>query len=514
MNLGALSGVNEIALWLGANNIPFAFNADNTQILLDPTAYDAAYALNALIGGFWTNGLIAKTEPADADNVLSGSDTTQGQAGSGADGVDNGTSNGDDAGQQADPANGGQVSDDGQDSGSNSVPPSGDPVIGQSDTDNEQVVIDPTIRLADLKSILDLHGIAYTTTPFGDDGTQETFPVLISQADYDTLVAAIPSAAQLLGNDLQIAPAPVNTDPVTPDTTIPTTTTPVVAVPGTPGSDANLVDGSGSGDGQAQGDGTQAAPAGQPTDPASGTGTGDGGQAAGPTGADDGASDQSAPGTAAGADGTGAGAPAAGSGDAPSGDAGTGTGAQPADNTGGTTPVAPAAPAIPSGPGDAGRALTDTTVNQIVWNLIKDCSDLGKQVVEDVYQYIANMRPGMPMDSQQGVRNQVALSRTIGTLVNRVEGDFGQVFPAVLKLFEHHANGVFAETHRFRFIDDPKNAMPPKDRKAFVSLVHTFVTLAPVAGRQEAAKQISFDKALEAGVNENGKMRIRSFFNK
>lgn len=168
---------------------------------------------------------------------------------------------------------------------------------------------------------------------------------------------------------------------------------------------------------------------------------------------------------------------------------------------------------VPSGTqtGDQGRQLTDTTINQVVWNLIKDCSELGKDVVEGIYQYIATMRPNMPITPEEAGRNQTGLYRNLQTLFNRVEGDFGQVFPAVLKLFEHHASGVFSESHRYRYLDEAKQ-LDDKAKTALINQVHLLVTAGPVQGRQQVLKQIDINKVLDHGVSENGKMRVRGFF--
>lgn len=166
---------------------------------------------------------------------------------------------------------------------------------------------------------------------------------------------------------------------------------------------------------------------------------------------------------------------------------------------------------IPNGPGDAGRQLTDTSVNQIVWGLIKEASSAGRGVVEAIYQYIADMRPNMPVSPEDGGRHQASLYRALSTLFNRVEGDFSLVYPAVLKLFEHHSSGVFAETHRFRFMDTA-HTLGGKDRTALMNLVHLLTTTANPADRATSLKQIDLTKVLEHGVSEAGRNRVRQFY--
>lgn len=198
---------------------------------------------------------------------------------------------------------------------------------------------------------------------------------------------------------------------------------------------------------------------------------------------------------------------------APIGDAGNQAtdGSSSSDAATGSVVVQPSGDAIPAGPGDDGRQLTDVSVNQAVWALVKDASDIGKTVVEGVYQYIANMRPNMPVTPEDGARQQVNLFRNLSTLFNRVEGDFSLVFPAVLKLFEHHSDGVFAETHRFRFMDQA-HQLGSKDRTAFHNMVHMLSSLAAPSDRQSMLKQIDMTKAMEHGFSEAARNRVRTFF--
>jgi hypothetical protein len=164
--------------------------------------------------------------------------------------------------------------------------------------------------------------------------------------------------------------------------------------------------------------------------------------------------------------------------------------------------------------GDAGRALTETRINQIVWDLIKDCSNTAKNVIEGIYQYIANMRPGMPVKPEEGARHQVMLFRTFHTMFNRVEGDFDPTYRAVLKLVESHSNGVFKETHRFRFLDVPSISMSDADKKAFMRWVTMMHVTAPVQSRQLVLKQIDVSAAMKHGTSEAGRNRVFRFYGK
>lgn len=183
------------------------------------------------------------------------------------------------------------------------------------------------------------------------------------------------------------------------------------------------------------------------------------------------------------------------------------------------TPVPSPAPTPlvnpPSGTatGDVGRQLTETHINQIVWDLIKNCGQTAKNVVEAVYQYIANMRPGMPVDPAVGARHQTTMFRTFHTLFNRVENDFDPTYRAVLKLVESHSNGVFKETHRFRFLDQA-HSMSDADKKAYMRWVTMMNMTAPIKGRQQVLKQIDIGLALKHGTSEAARQRVFRFYGK
>ena len=406
----------------------------------------------------------------------------------------------------------------------------GYPVWVESSDLEVLVTIDPTL------AALEGNAIAVATVPLTDVGNAVTVVAVVpvdpaigqsDTGDADVGGNASPDGTDSTSGDAGNGASGASTGTAASDTSAPdasgavvapdagllptdpnTIVTPVIPVP-TPLPDTTQVVGDGNG-GQTQVN----------QDPAQGQadqGAGGGGSDAGPAGTNDGTADQ----PAAGADSTGSGAAATG-GDAtdpsntPGADAGagdaTGTGTAPV-----VTPVAPVVvPPVTNGTvdGDSGRQLTDTTVNQFVQNLIKDVDSVGKGVVEEIYQYISRMRPNMPLTPEEGARNQQALYATLKTLFNRVENDFTAVFPAVLKLFEHHSNGVFAMTHRFRFMEAARS-MSGEDRNTFQHMVHMLITVAPVQGRQQALNQLNLAKALPAPhVNEGGRNRVNSFFNR
>jgi hypothetical protein len=179
-----------------------------------------------------------------------------------------------------------------------------------------------------------------------------------------------------------------------------------------------------------------------------------------------------------------------------------------------TPTPAPAPSPAPAGPGDGGRALTDTAINQIVWDLIKDVSFASRNVIETIYAYIEKMRPGLPIDPDQGARHQLMLFKALNVLLNTVEGDFDATYRAALKLIEAHLDGVFAQTHRYRFLDRESLPMTDEQKSAFQRIVHVMTTTAPVQGREQALKQLNLEAAFKFGVTEAGKNRLFGFYGK
>ena len=143
---------------------------------------------------------------------------------------------------------------------------------------------------------------------------------------------------------------------------------------------------------------------------------------------------------------------------------------------------------------------------------IKDLSLTAQLALQNIASYAEVMAPKKPISIEDGNRQQIALYRAISTIINKLEGDFEPAFTVLLKFFEHHKKGVFAETHAFRFFDTMP--MVEDDRKALMRLLNMIKVLAPVQGRQLALKQVDLNNSLQFGVTEAGKQRVLEYFGK
>jgi hypothetical protein len=126
-------------------------------------------------------------------------------------------------------------------------------------------------------------------------------------------------------------------------------------------------------------------------------------------------------------------------------------------------------------------------------------------------RYIDNMQPGKPLEKAEIVSNQIALWKTLVTLIEKCEGNFRQSYSVVLGLFEKHKDGVFNERYIFRLMSDVP--LPPDDLYAFQALINLIKVTAPVQGRQVALKQnIDMSRTLSKVFSEPARQKLLDFY--
>lgn len=261
---------------------------------------------------------------------------------------------------------------------------------------------------------------------------------------------------------------------------------------------------------QGGGDGTQ----GTTTPVAPGVPAADGGADAGSPASPDGTQAQPAGGTVAGDDSAGAGTDAPDSSESTSGDVGGQTGG----STPAPAPVVVTPPvAFPTTPGgDAGRKITDGTINQLIQHLLQGVSKESRAVIEEIYTFIGKMRPGRPLTMEEGGRNHQQLWSTLRRLFNSPDVDFHKTMPAVLKLIETHSGegtGAFGMRHRLRYLDHARS-MDGESRTTYQHMLHMLITLAPVRGRKQALQQTDLKKSVgnPKYIGEAGQQKARAYF--
>jgi hypothetical protein len=125
--------------------------------------------------------------------------------------------------------------------------------------------------------------------------------------------------------------------------------------------------------------------------------------------------------------------------------------------------------------------------------------------------YMEEMAPKRPISAEAGALNQKALYNTIVNTINFEEQYFHEVFTAILRLFEANKDGVFHETHVWRFMESV--ALSKDDLTAFQRLLSLIQVLGPVKGREQAIKQFDFNKVLQYRLNDAGRQRLLTYFN-
>jgi hypothetical protein len=124
--------------------------------------------------------------------------------------------------------------------------------------------------------------------------------------------------------------------------------------------------------------------------------------------------------------------------------------------------------------------------------------------------YIAAMGPAIPVNEEEGGRQQVTLYRAMTSVINNSGDDFENAFSALLAAFYKHKDTVFNEVSVYRFSE---NMMLPKaDRDTFQRLINMCMLTADPKGRSAGVKQINFEATLGNSINDEGRQRINAYF--
>lgn len=131
-------------------------------------------------------------------------------------------------------------------------------------------------------------------------------------------------------------------------------------------------------------------------------------------------------------------------------------------------------------------------------------------VLATLNAYARAMDPTHPITEAEGARMQVGLLRVITNLINREETHFEGIFRVVLAWFEKNADGCLHPRAAHRFL----HLMPVSedDLRAFNNLVDMLRLLAPAPSRALAKKQLNAERAMQYGLTDPGRQRLRNFF--
>ena len=131
-------------------------------------------------------------------------------------------------------------------------------------------------------------------------------------------------------------------------------------------------------------------------------------------------------------------------------------------------------------------------------------------IIHFLLEYARDMAPKRPVTPERGGSYQADLYRALHALINKEDEHFRPLFTAVLRVFEHEANGCFRATHVFRFMENVK--LNKDERHSFSALIDMLRLLGPVEGRKDAAKQVDLSKTLAKNMSDVGRSRVLSYF--
>lgn len=135
-----------------------------------------------------------------------------------------------------------------------------------------------------------------------------------------------------------------------------------------------------------------------------------------------------------------------------------------------------------------------------------------RTLINQLEQYAANMKPGIPMDAAVGARHQVSLWRAIQNVIERSGDEFKKCYSLLLAFFEEYKDGVFHEKYVFRFTDNV--TLSGDELAAFQRVLNLLKLTSAPKSREQSLKQVDLGRTLSVGVTEQGRQRILGFYNR
>lgn len=182
-----------------------------------------------------------------------------------------------------------------------------------------------------------------------------------------------------------------------------------------------------------------------------------------------------------------------------------------------TKAVTPAVVVAPvKAPASGTVVNTANNVSSSFTSLVADVKSSGSVVlrtlVSQLEQYVAAMKPGIPVDQHMGGRNQIALWRSIQGVIERSGEEFQQAYTLLLAYFEAYKDDVFHEHYVFRFADSV--TLSAEELATFQKMINLLkLTCSPV-GREQSLRQVDLGRTMANNISEQGRQKILSFYGK
>lgn len=139
-------------------------------------------------------------------------------------------------------------------------------------------------------------------------------------------------------------------------------------------------------------------------------------------------------------------------------------------------------------------------------------SVIQRTLVSQMEQYLAAMKPGIPVDQHLGGRHQIALWRAIQGVVERSGDEFQQAYTLLLAYFEEFKNDAFHEHYVFRFAESV--TLSAEELASFQQVLNLLkLTCSPI-GREQSLRQVDLGRTLRNNISEQARQKILGFYGK
>ena len=135
-----------------------------------------------------------------------------------------------------------------------------------------------------------------------------------------------------------------------------------------------------------------------------------------------------------------------------------------------------------------------------------------RSLVAQLEQYIAAMKPGMPVEAAAGSRNQTSLWRIIQTVIDRSGDEFTSLYTLLLAFFEAYKDDAFQERYVFRFAENI--TMPADELATYQQMINLIKLTCSPKGRDVALRQVDLGRTMKSNISEAGRQRVLGFYNR
>lgn len=155
---------------------------------------------------------------------------------------------------------------------------------------------------------------------------------------------------------------------------------------------------------------------------------------------------------------------------------------------------------------------TNVTDFQSMVKAVKDGNNIyQKSLVVALENYIRDMAPGIPMDSDKGARFQHTLWKSISYIAEQIPvEEFKKCWSLLLAFFHEYRKGVFHERYVFRFSEFW--IWSEDELNAFQRVLNLIKLTTDSTTRNTELRHVDIDRTLSVGFSDEARQRIVNFY--